>query len=52
MLQFRLHWGAFTDNDICLQLVYISLQYKGKVFNPKILSSIAVVTDTLVCTCY
>ena len=51
MLQFRSDWDAF---DICLQLVCISLQYKGKVFktkSPNILSSIALVIDTLVCTC-
>ena len=51
MLHFRSNWDAF---DICLQLVYISLQYKGKAFktkSPKILPSIALVIDTLVCTC-
>ena len=54
MLQFRLDWDGFTDNDICLQLVYISFQYKGKAFkakSPNILPSIALVIDTLVCTC-
>ena len=48
MLQFRLDWDVF---DICLQLVYISLQYKGKAFKSKslnILPSIALVIDTLV----
>ena len=40
MLHYRSDWNAFRENDICLQLVYISLQYEGKAFKnkgPKIL---------------